>query len=133
MNPDRKRWLKLALLVIGFLLVCVISFWLWRPPPERTFAWVNPTQFPKAANPGPFTRVKQKVKILTAPLWQRFRRPRQQILIEATFVEVPFSAAQQAPLGPPAATNLDGTIAWTLSSSDFASVQKFLLETSEAH
>jgi len=132
--PQRlaRRWLKLALISVGVLAVAVLAVRPWKAPPQQTFVWLNPSQVTKATSPGPFTRLKYKVMNLTAPLWQRFRRPRQQVLIQANFVELPPGLGEQARLGPPMATNSDGTLAWSLSPSDLTDFQKFLDGTPEA-
>src|SRR5262249_36009985 len=68
----------------------------------------------------------------TAPLWQPFRRPRRQVLVDANFIELPPGAREQAHLGPPITSNSDGTLAWILSSADLTEFQKFLRDTPDA-
>jgi len=130
MSLDRKRWLLLGLIVIGVLLIAATAFRPWKAAPEQAIVWLNPAQLNKA--PGPLTRLKDRVKNLSAPLWQRFRRPRQQVTIDANFIELPSGVGEQAHLGPPTTTNSDGTLAWILSPSYLTEFQKFLRDTPEA-
>jgi hypothetical protein len=121
--------LKLAFVFVGIFATALIAIRTRKTAPEQTLLWLNPSQYTSATSPGPVTRLKYKVMNLTSPLWQRFRRAKKQVLVEAQFEAIPAGVGEPPGLGPPFATNSDGTLAWILSPSNLTNFQSFLHET----
>jgi hypothetical protein len=107
--------LGVVLLVITVLLTLPL-----RPVPP--FAWLTDAEMARLTQPGPLTRLKDKVVIVTAPLWRHYWNRQPQILIDSRLLTLSAAAADQTGLGAPTATNTNGMRAWSLSPAELSSV-----------
>jgi len=114
-----------------FLLVITLFFTLTsRPIPA--VAWLTQAEMARRTQPGPLTRLKDKVISLTAPLWRRYWNTQPQILIDSRLLTLSAAAADRTGLGAPVSTNTDDMRAWILSSAELSSFLQRLMTTPEA-
>ena len=123
---NRRRVMKFALFLFGACLLAVVLCRAWSATSDRKLIWLAPTELTQSTRPGLFTRFGYKVKNLTAPLWQRFRRNRPQIHIDSNLMTVAPEAARQAGLGAAVATNALGLHAWILSPQELIAFERRL-------
>ena len=130
----RAKWRKLKLLgaAILTLLLAFMLLLLLIPTHSTQFAWLTPIELDHITRPGPVTRLKYKLMILTAPLWKSYWRNRPSIAIDSTIWSVPAGDAAQLGLGPPLTTNSSGFHAWLLSPSELKTLKQLLKKTSGA-
>src|SRR6266481_9460319 len=84
---SQSKRLRTGIIIVALALLAVVIFGLTKssknPPPEPPLVWLDQTQFVRQMQPGRLKRLYYKVVSLTAPVWQRFRRPKTHIQIAA--------------------------------------------------
>src|SRR6266478_4106551 len=123
-----KAWptvLKIGLGLLLVLLVAAIALSTLSAP--QPVVWLDPAKVVLAPKPpGAIAQLRRKLAILTAPVWQRFRRARPQIMIDSSVMKLSSAAAEGAALGAPTATNTDGLKAWVVSPEQLAALRQRL-------
>jgi hypothetical protein len=126
--PNRTKvirlWIIIAAICLVFAIVAIISS--NKPRPEPTFIWLDQTQFALQLRPGRLKRLYYKVVNLTAPVWQRFRRPKTQIQIATKILAVKGVTTGQLGIGVAIATNDSGTQVWILSVAELDDLRQSL-------
>jgi len=123
---------RFAVAVLGVLLL-VITLLLTLPSrPVPPFAWLTQAEMARLTQPGPLTRLKDKMVILTAPLLRRYWNTQPQILIDSTFLTLSAAAADQVGLGAPVATDTNDMHAWILSPAELNGFLQRLKTTPDA-
>jgi hypothetical protein len=128
----RRGRRRFTLALLGVLLLVIVLFLLLASKPVTPFAWLTQAEMARLTQAGPLTRLKDKVMILTAPLWRRYWNRRPQILIDSRLLTLSTAAAEQTGLGAPVATNSDGMRAWILSPAELSSFLQRLKTTPDA-
>src|SRR5439155_14224214 len=82
---------RFALAILGVLLLGITLFLALPPRPVPPFTWLTQSEMSRLTQPGPLTRLRDKVISLTAPLWRRYWNTQPQILIDSRLLT--FSAA----------------------------------------
>ena len=131
-TPNRHGRRRFALAVLGLLLLIITLFLMVPSRPGPPFAWLTQAEMARLAHSGPFTRLKEKLMNLTAPLWRRYWNTQPRILIDSRLMTLSAAAADQTGLGAPVATNTDGMRAWILSPAEFSSFLQRLNTTPDA-
>jgi hypothetical protein len=108
---------------LGVLLPAIMLLLILTSLSGHKVIWLTPAEFARSTQPGPFSALKQKIKILAAPVWQRFRRAPLQIRIETSIVTLAASAARDVGLGRPVSTNVNGMSVWILSAAELNTLQ----------
>jgi len=80
----------------------------------------------RLTHPGPLTRLKEKVIILTLPIWMRYWNTQPQILVDSSLLTLSTAAAEQTGLGTPVATNGNGMRAWVLPPTELEALRQRL-------
>jgi hypothetical protein len=111
---------------MGLVVAIVTIFTSNKPKPEPTFVWLDQSQFSRQMQPGRLKRLYYKVVNLTAPVWQRFRRPKTQIQIAAKILAVKGVTTGQLGIGVAIATNDSGTQVWILSVAELNDLRQSL-------
>ena len=121
-NSNRHGLRRLVTVaMLGVLLLAIILFFTRSSKPDPPITWLSPTELARFTQPGPLTRLKDKLMNLTAPLWRRYWRTQPQILVDSRLMIRSAAAADQIDLGVPVATNTDGMRAWILSPPELSS------------
>ncbi len=76
--------------------------------------------------------LKNKLRNIVWPLWQRFRRSQPQINVTANILTISSAGAEQINLGVPLSTNAAGQRAWVLSPSELKTFNQSLKSNSGA-
>jgi hypothetical protein len=118
--------------VLSVLLLVITLFFTLTSRPLPPVAWLTQAEMARRTQPGPLTRLKDKVISLTAPLWRRYWNTQPQILIDSRLLTLSAATADQTGLGAPVATNTDGMRAWILSSAELSGLLMRLKTTPEA-
>jgi len=135
-NPDSQnspkapisRGKKFRLVLIGFALVGIIAMLVLVliPSPGSQIAWMTPEQFSNATKVGPLTRLKYRVKDLTAPIWRRFIKNRPSIAIDTSVWTLNNLKSGELSPGITTTTNAGGQLAWVISQAELEAFQKRL-------
>jgi len=126
--PNRTRTIRTGIFIaaMGLVVAIVTIFTSNKPKPEPTFVWLDQSQFSRQMQPGRLKRLYYKVVNLTAPVWQRFRRPKTQIQIAAKILAVKGVTTGQLGIGVAIATNDSGTQVWILSATELNDLRQRL-------
>jgi hypothetical protein len=124
--PSPRRKSLLFMLLVAVILVAIVSSVVWIAAPRRNLTWLTPAEATPATPPAFFNRVRNQIRSLVWPWWQRFRRVQPQINIESDLVVIMPQAVQQMALGAPASTNALGLRGWVLGPQDFTALQQRL-------
>jgi hypothetical protein len=126
-NPKKRTriWLifAAACLVVAIVVTFLVSS---RPAPEPNFVWLEQSYFARQMQPGRLKRLYYKVVSLTAPVWQRFRRPKRHIQTEAKILAARGVTTGQFGIGTAIATNDSGTQVWILSAAELNDLRQRL-------
>lgn len=123
----RRKGLPIWFIVgAAFLVVALVAIIAPKKAPEPTFAWLDQSQFARQMQPGRLKRLYYKVVNLTAPVWQRFRRPKTQIQIATKILAVKGVTTGQLGIGVAIATNDSGTQVWVLSVAELDDLRQSL-------
>jgi hypothetical protein len=98
----------------------------YKTAPETNFVWLDQSQFARQMQPGRLKRLYYKIVHITAPVWQRFRRPKTQIHINSKLLAVHGVTAGQLGISAAVATNETGAQVWILSPSDLDDLRQRL-------
>lgn len=98
----------------------------YKTAPETNFVWLDQGQFARQMQPGRLKRLYYKVVNLTAPVWQRFRRPKTHIEIKAKILAVHGVTTGELGISAAVATNETGAQVWILSPSDLDDLRQRL-------
>jgi len=128
-KPNRHHRRRFALAVPGVLLLIVALLFALDSRPVPPFAWLTQAEMARLTQPGPLTRLKDKVVILTAPLWRHYWNRQPQILIDSRLLTLSAAATDQTGLGAPVATNTNGMRAWILSRAEMSTFLERLKAT----
>ena len=127
---SQSRRLRTGIIIVALALLAVVIFEIVKsskkPPPEPPLVWLDQTQFARQMQPGRLKRLYYKVVSLTAPVWQRFRRPKTQIQIAAKILAVKGVTTGQIGIGAAIATNDSGTQVWILSAAELSDFRQRL-------
>ncbi len=115
-NPRRRR--RFALAMLGMLLLSITPLLTLASRPGPPFAWLTQAEMARLTNPGPLTRLKDKLMNLTAPLWRRYWNTQPEIGMGCRLLTLSAAAADQTGLSAAVATNSNGVRAWTLSPAE---------------
>lgn len=130
-SPRRKalRPFVAALFALLALLVIILLL-LLRPEPSGKISWMTPAQMNFAATGGVLGRVKTRLEWLIHP-FRRYiqRKPRAEIMLNATFYSLPADSTNSFDLGAAASINADGKRAWILPDTELPSFRKRLEST----
>lgn len=126
--PRRPRRFHLGI-IIGTLAVVIVTILgvstaSRKAATEPNFVWLDPAQFARQRRPGRLKILYYKALNLSAPLWQRFRRPKTPIQIVTRIFAVHGVRAEQLDLGTPRGTNAASGQVWILSASDLEALQQ---------
>src|SRR5947207_2331065 len=125
-TPNRHCRQRFALALLGVLLLVITLLLTLASRSGPPFAWLTQAELAQLANPGPLTQLKEKVIILTLPLWMRFWNTQPQILADSSLLILPTAAAEQTGLGTPVATNGNGMRAWVLPPTELEALRQRL-------
>jgi hypothetical protein len=125
-KPNRHYRRRFALAVLGVLLLVIILFSTLASRSGPPFAWLTQAELAQLTQPGALTRLKDKVMILTAPLWLRYWNTQPQILVDSSLLTLSTAGAEQTGLGTPFATNSNGMRAWILRPAEWIALQQRL-------
>jgi hypothetical protein len=125
-NPNKgiRIWLIIAAACLVVGIVAIISS--NKPGPEPNFIWLDQAQFAHQMHPGRFRRLYYKVVHFTAPVWQRFSRPKTHILISSKIFAVHGVTTGQLGIATSTATNETGAQVWLLSPSELDDLRQQL-------
>jgi hypothetical protein len=129
-NRHCRRRLAVAALGVVLLVLTVLLTLPSRPVPP--FEWLTQTEMARLTQPGPLTRLKDKVINLTAPLWRRYWNRQPQILVDSRLLTLSDAGTDHTGLGTPVATNTDGMRAWILSPAELSGFLQRLKTTPDA-
>ena len=125
-KPNRHCRRRFALAVMGALLLVIALILALPRRPGPPFAWLTQAEMARLTHPGPLTRLKEKVIILTLPLWMRYWNTQPQILVDSSLLTLSTAAAEQTGLGTPVATNGNGMRAWVLPPTELEALRQRL-------
>src|SRR5712672_3647256 len=127
---SHSKRLRTGIIIVALALLAVVIFGLTKssknPPPEPPLVWLDQTQFARQMQPGRLKRLYYKVVSLTAPVWQRFRRPKRHIQTEAKILAARGLTTGQFGIGTAIATNDSGTQVWILSAAELNDLRQRL-------
>src|SRR6267378_5168571 len=127
---SQSKRLRTGIIIVALALLAVVIFGLTKssknPPPEPPLVWLDQTQFARQMQPGRLKRLYYKVVNLTAPVWQRFRRPKTHIEIKAKILAVYGVTTGELGISAAVATNETGAQVWILSPSDLDDLRQRL-------
>jgi len=114
---------KMAIVTSLAIIACLATTTLIVQHPQTLssdakLVWLTPSEITAATTPGLFTRTKNRLMNLTAPLWRRYWSNQSQIVIDSRLMSLSPGAVEETKLGAPLSTNLDGVQAWILSSTE---------------
>jgi hypothetical protein len=126
MDPGKRIriWLIALAACLAVALVAIIA--PKKAAPEPAFVWLDQSQFARQMQPGRLKRAYYKVVSLTAPVWQRFRRPKTHILIGCKLLAVHSPLTGAFGIGAATATNDSGTQVWILSAAELNDLRQRL-------
>jgi len=113
-----------AACLVVVIVVAIISS--NHTPPEPNVVWLDQGLFARQMQPGRLKRLYYKVVNLTAPVWQRFRRPKTHIEIKAKILAVHGVTTSELGISAAVATNETGAQVWILSPSDLDDLRQRL-------
>jgi hypothetical protein len=117
-------WFVIAVTcLIGVIIGIIASN---KAAPEPAFVWLDQSQFARQMPPGRLKRLYYKVVTLTAPVWQRFRKPKTHIMIGSKFLAVHGLSTGDLGMGAAMATNETGTQIWILSPPELDDLRQRL-------
>jgi len=120
---NRVRFIIAAACLVAGTLAIIASK---KAAPEPTFVWLDQSYFARQMQPGRLKRLYFKVVSLTAPVWQRFRRPKMHIQTEAKILAAQGLITGQFGIGTAIATNDSGTQVWILSAAELKDLRQRL-------
>jgi hypothetical protein len=123
-KPLRTGIIIVALALLAVVIVAIISS--NKPAPVPSFVWLDPTQFARQMQPGRLKRLYYKIVNFTAPVWQHFRRPKTNILIDSKILAVHGLSTGDLAIGAAMATNQTGIQIWILSPSELDDLRQRL-------
>lgn len=91
---------------------------------QPNLVWLDPAQFARQMRPGRLKMLYYKALNLSAPLWQRFRRPKTQIHIATKIFAVHGMKTDQLDIGTAIGTNDARMQVWILSPSELDALQQ---------
>ena len=112
-KPKRRRWLLRLCIAGAVFLLAIVLFCVLASSDNNKTVWYTQTEFDRAIKPGLITRVKNVV--LNWKWTQRFQKPSPQINFKTRLLNFLPGSDAITVLGPPSATNLNGTYLWVLS------------------
>src|SRR6267142_3181694 len=120
-----RIWFAIAAAcLMAVIVVAIISS--NHAPPEPNFVWLDQSQFARQMQPGRLKLLYYKVVNFTAPVWQRFRRPKTHIEIKAKILAVHGVTSGDLGIGTAMATNESGAQVWILSPSELEDLRQRL-------
>jgi hypothetical protein len=126
--PNRTRftgiWLIIAAASLVVVFVAIVAS--RHPAPEPNFVWLDQSQFARQTRPGRLKTLYFKIVRITAPIWQRFRRPKTNILIDSKIMAVHGASTSDLGVGAAMATNKSGVQIWMLSPSELHDLRQRL-------
>jgi hypothetical protein len=125
---NRRRGILIWVIIACACLVIAITAIITsnNSAPEPNFVWLDQRQFARQMRPGRLKRLYYKVLNLSAPLWQRFKKPKTHILIGSKFLAVHGLSTGDLGIGAAMATNETGTQIWILSPSELDELRQRL-------
>jgi hypothetical protein len=127
---SQSKRLRTGIIFVALALLAVVIIGIARsskkPTPEPPLVWLDQTQFARQMQPGRLKRLYYKVVSLTAPVWQRFRRPKTHIQIAAKILAAQGVTTGQFGIGTAIATNDSGTQVWILSAAELNDLRQRL-------
>ena len=123
-NRHGRRRFAFALLAVLLLVITLLFTLASRSGPP--FVWLTQAETARLTHPGPLTRLKEKVIILTLPLWMRYWNTQPQILVDSRLLTLSTAAVEQTGLGTPVATNGNGMRAWMLPPTELEALRRRL-------
>ena len=81
----RRQFAFVGLAVLLLVIIFLLTFGSRPGPP---FTWLTQAEMVRLTHPGPLTRLKEKVIILTLPLWMRYWNTQPQILVDSSLLNV---------------------------------------------
>jgi hypothetical protein len=112
--------------MLGVLLLVITLLLTLASRPGPPFAWLTQAEMARLTHPGPLTRLKEKVIILTLPIWMRYWNTQPQILVDSSLLTLSTAAVEQTGLGTPVATNGNGMRAWVLPPTELKALRQRL-------
>jgi hypothetical protein len=125
-KPNRYCRRRFALAMLGVLLLVITLLLTLASRPGPPFAWLTQAEMARLTYPGPLTRLKEKVIILTLPIWMRYWNTQPQILVDSSLLTLSTAAVEQTGLGTPVATNGNGMRAWVLPPTELKALRQRL-------
>ena len=125
-KPNRYCRRGFALAMLGVLLLVITLLLTLASRPGPPFAWLTQGEMARLTHPRPLTRLKEKVIILTLPLWMRYWNTQPQILVDSSLLTLSTAAVEQTGLGTPVATNCNGMRAWVLPPTELKALRQRL-------
>jgi hypothetical protein len=118
--PNRTNAFRTRIIIAAISLVVVIVAIIAsnNPAPGPKFLWLDQSQFASQMQPGRLKTLYFKIVHITSPVWQRFRKPKTQILISSEFLAVHGLFTGDLGIGPAMATNETSARVWILSPSE---------------
>lgn len=126
-SNQRKKiriWLIIAAACLMVGIVAINSS--KEPVSEPNFVWLDQAQFARQMRPGRLKRLYYQLVYMTAPVWQRFRRPKTNIQITSKILAVHGVTAGDFGIGTAIATNESRTQAWILSPAELDELRQRL-------
>jgi hypothetical protein len=131
---SQSKRLRTGTIFVAVALLAVVIIGIAKSSqkaiPEPPLVWLDQSQFARQMQPGRLKRlyykVYYKVVSLTAPVWQRFRRPKRHVQIAAKILAVQGVTTGQLGIGAAIATNDSGTQVWILSAAELNDLRQRL-------
>lgn len=126
-SPRPKRvhvGIVIAVLALVVVMIVGISTASRKAATKPRFVWLDQAQFARQMRPGRLKALYYKALHLSAPLWQRFQRPKTQIAIATKIYAVHGIKTEQLDLGTPTGTNDARTEVWILSPSQLKELRQ---------
>ena len=126
--PNRTKaihtWIIIAAVCLLVVIVAIVA--LKNPAPGPQLQWLDQTQFARQMQPGRLKRLYFKIVHITAPVWQRFRKPKTPIRISSEFLAFHGLFSGDLGIGAAMATNKTGAAVWILSPAELDDLRERL-------